>query len=70
MDTENRFIELETKLAFQEDTIQELNKIIYQQQLQLDKMAQSIDQLRSRIKSETSAVAINTDPADEVPPHY
>jgi len=70
MDTESRFIELETKLAFQEDTIQELNKIVYQQQMQLDDMAQSINQLRNRIMAEASAAPSNSDPADEVPPHY
>lgn len=70
MDTENRFIDLESKLAFQEDTLQELNKIVYQQQMQLDKMQQSINQLNHRLKAESDASPANSDPADEVPPHY
>jgi len=70
MDTENRFIDIETKLAFQEDTIQELNKIVYQQQLKKDKLQHSKQKIKDRDKTDDGVGSSNNDPADDIPPHY
>lgn len=66
---EERLVELETKLAFQEDTIQALNDAICQQQKQIDHLEATCKLLVDRIK----ALATATDaavPTDEKPPHY
>ncbi|MGD8483917.1 MAG: SlyX family protein [Thioalkalispiraceae bacterium] len=66
---EQRLIEMETKLAFQETTIQELNNIVTKQQNQLDILQAAIQELYDRIKS-MSEEAVR-DAADEPPPpHY
>ncbi|MFV2058357.1 MAG: SlyX family protein [Thiohalomonadales bacterium] len=69
-EAENRFVEIETKLAFQEDTIQELNNIVYQQQQKLDQLEFFVQQLHSRVKADSGISSSNDDPASEVPPHY
>ena len=67
--TDNRITELETKIAYQEHTIQELNDVVYRQQLQIDKVEVMCRHLMDRIQSmaETSG---GVSDANERPPHY
>ena len=69
-DTENRLVDIETKIAFQEDTIQELNKIVYQQQQKIDQLECLFKQLKERVKTETDTARAASDPSDDIPPHY
>ena len=67
--TDNRITELETKIAYQEHTIQELNDVIYRQQLQIDKVEIMCQHLMDRIQA-LSESAGGDQPANERPPHY
>jgi len=66
---EDRIIELETRLAYQEDLLQELNDRIAEQQLMLDKQGMQIAQLRQQMLAVVpSGIA---DASQETPPpHY
>lgn len=44
-----RVIELETKLAFQDQTVEELHEVIYRQQGQLDELAGELTRLKNRL---------------------
>lgn len=64
-----RLIDIETKLAYQEDLIQELNKTVHLQQLKLDQLDEALRSLALRYNS----LAEKRDPdypVDEKPPHY
>lgn len=67
--SEARFIDLETRLAHQDQLLNELNDVVTSQQakiMQLDALCQSlIERLRSMADSVPSA-----DAGDERPPHY
>jgi SlyX protein len=67
--TEDRFIELETRLAYHEDAIQSLSDTVAQQQRRLDQLDALCRQLVERLKTATEMVQADT-AADEVPPHY
>lgn len=45
-----RLIELETRLAFQDQTIEELHEVIYRQQGQLDEVAREMARLKTRLE--------------------
>ena len=45
---EERLTELETKVMFQDQTIEELNQVIYDQQQQLDKLSNEINFLKKQ----------------------
>lgn len=64
---EKRLVDIETKLAFQEDTIKQLNDVVYEQQKQfdqLDKLCKHIiKQLREGDENELDVI-------DQKPPHY
>jgi SlyX protein len=67
---EDRIIELEIKTAYQEDLLQELNKIVSQQQQQIDRLEATCRLLNERIKSLSTEDRGGASAADEVPPHY
>jgi len=68
-DLDARIIELETKLSFQEDLIQELNSHVITQQSQIDKLETLCTLLKDQYKEIVSSLPDSAS-GDEVPPHY
>ncbi|NOX28023.1 MAG: SlyX family protein [Gammaproteobacteria bacterium] len=66
---ENRFVDIETRIAYQEDTIQQLNDVVTKQQKQIDQLEELSRLLTDRYQS-LQGVSNSTDAADEKPPHY
>jgi SlyX protein len=67
---DDRLIELEIKAAYQEDLLQELNKIVSGQQQQIQRLEATCQLLNDRIKSLSTEGAGGGESIDEVPPHY
>ncbi len=68
--SEERLVNIETKIAFQEDMIEELNKTIYQQQKKLERLEATCEALAGHISSLAESVNQNKPAANERPPHY
>lgn len=66
---EDRLINIETKISFQEDMIEELNKVIYQQQQKLDHLEAICASLARRIES-MDETGNEIKSVNERPPHY
>lgn len=66
---EERLENIETRIALQEDQIDELNKTVYQQQQKLDQLEAVCRTLASNIQSLAEAGSEGK-PANERPPHY
>ena len=66
---ENRVTELEIKIAYQEDLLHELNKIVVQQQQQITRLEATCKMLNDRIKS-LSSEGGGSENFEEIPPHY
>lgn len=47
---EERLIELETRLAFQDKTMEELNEVVTRQQQQLDQLEEQLSRLANRLR--------------------
>jgi SlyX protein len=69
LSTEDRLVEVEIRLARQEDMIDALNQTVYQQQKKIDEMEALCTALARHIKDMRQA-ATATGPFDEKPPHY
>jgi SlyX protein len=69
---EERLIELETRLAYQDHTIQQLNDVVSLQQKQIDQLNVTLKSLVERLREAAGDVSdFNAgDPASEKPPHY
>jgi SlyX protein len=64
-----RIEELETQLAFQEDTLQTLNEIVTRQQLQIDKLSHDVQVLSEQLLQLSDAMR-RPESEEAPPPHY
>lgn len=65
---ESRITELEIKISYAEDLIDELNRTIFRQQQQIDFLARELNALREQVQSAPPAQTPSL--LDEIPPHY
>ena len=67
MNPEDRFINLEIKVAQQEDLMDELNKTIYRQERRIDQLEAMVTKLADHVRTLRDA---GQGPLNERPPHY
>jgi SlyX protein len=64
----DQLIELETRLAFQDEAMDGLNQALLSQQRQIEQLAEQVQQLKDRLKAITPSPL--GDDGLELPPHY
>lgn len=69
MSPEQRIDELESRLAFQDDTLQTLNQIVFNQQQVIDRLELQLQALAKR-QAEMLGQLGGADGEDVPPPHY
>lgn len=67
--TEERLVDIETKLAHQEHLLLELNDVITKQQETIMRLESLCDSMVERLRS-LAEMAPGDSNVDEVPPHY
>ena len=67
--TEERFVDLETRLAHQEHLLLELNEVITKQQENIMRLEKLCDSIIERVRSLGEALPGDAN-VDEKPPHY
>lgn len=65
---ESRLTDLEIKISFTEDMVDELNRTVFRQQQQIDLLMLQIKALREQVRTAEPAEQRNL--RDEIPPHY
>lgn len=65
---ESRITELEIKLAYAEDMLEQLNLTVYRQQQRLDVLELALRETRKQLQASMPAEPLNL--RDEIPPHY
>lgn len=63
-----RQIQIETKLAFQEQTIETLNTVVTRLQATVDRLSREVDALKAQLR--TVAPSPIAGGGNEKPPHY
>ncbi|MFT7228715.1 MAG: SlyX protein [Methylophilaceae bacterium] len=66
---EEAIIELQTKLAFQEDLLENLNQVITDQQGQIAKLERTVESIIVQMHSMQSS-GLDNGQQQEIPPHY
>jgi len=67
---EERLMRLESQLAFQEDTIRQLNQVIYSQQQEIFQLQRQFKQKKEEEQNPIDARMIQDLLRHEKPPHY
>lgn len=67
--SEERFIDLETRLAYQDQPLNELNDVVTAQQAKIMQLEELCKALVQRVRSAGEGLP-DSDPGDERPPHY
>ena len=67
--TDERFVDIEIKLAHQEDTVEQLNQAVYQQGRRIDQLEAMVSQLAEHIRNNAQS-GPNLGAGGEKPPHY
>ncbi len=65
MDFEKRLNDLETKISFQDQTIEDLHDVLYKQQQKITQLEILVENFNNQIKSNENDIRPN-----EKPPHY
>jgi SlyX protein len=60
---------LEMRIAFQDDTIEQLNQVVTSQQQQIDKLHRQLELLIKRMK-EVTITPVASQSEETPPPHY
>lgn len=68
MITENRLVDIEIKIARQEDLVDALNHVVYEQQKKIDRLEAMISALARHVKESGNSDGL--DAGNEKPPHY
>lgn len=66
---EQRLIDLETRIAYQDQTLAELNDVLTDQQARLTRLENLAVTLGERIRS-LAETPVSTDGDEQKPPHY
>lgn len=70
-DIEQQLIDLQTRVAYQEDTLEQLNNVITQQDADITQLKQHVRILAQRLEdSLRNQGAAGEEIVDERPPHY
>jgi len=65
----DRLIELESRVAFQDSTIEELNDVIVKQQFPLDKLEKNLEIIKAQLKN-LAPSPLASEKEEMPPPHY
>ncbi len=68
--SEERLVEIETKIAFQEQGIKDVSDVICEQQQEIERLGTICETLVKRVKEFSELIPGIDAPADEMPPHY
>jgi len=63
---EKRVVELETRIAFQEDTLNKLDEVLVHQQRGIDRVTRRVEMLVEQVQQ----LIPGNEEDDEPPPHY
>jgi SlyX protein len=67
VNSEDRFVDIEIKLAHQEDLVESLNQMVYQQNRRIDQLEAMLGQLAQHLRDNGVS---GQNAANEKPPHY
>ena len=70
MMSEEKIVELEEKIAFLQNMIDELNMVVFRQGEKLEKLNLKVKDTNEKLLNQSEASTLESKDLDERPPHY
>ncbi|WP_299180674.1 SlyX family protein [uncultured Neptuniibacter sp.] len=70
MNDQERIIELESRVAFQEDTLEKLNVAVSSQEIEIEQLKRMIKLMNQQLKNLTLELPSSAPGDEPPPPHY
>ncbi|WP_415897678.1 SlyX family protein [Neptuniibacter sp. QD72_48] len=70
MNDQERITELETRVAFQEDTLDKLNNMVASQEIELERLKRMLKIMNQQLKNLTVDGVAGSGDNEPPPPHY
>jgi SlyX protein len=67
-DVQQRLVDLETRVAFQEHALQEMSDVVARQQTEIDRLTRLLKEIQDRLRGISAPVAERSE--ETPPPHY
>lgn len=68
--SEDRIVELESRLAWQDDLLEQLNQTVARQEKRISELERYLELVSERYRTLSETVEALTPPEDSAPPHY
>ena len=68
--SEQKIVELEEKIAFLQNMIDELNMVVFRQGEKLEKLNLKLKDTNEKLLNQSESITTNRFDSDEKPPHY
>ena len=68
--SEEKIVELEEKIAFLQNMIDELNMVVFRQGNKLEKLNLELKDIKEKLLNQSESASNNTKDLDDRPPHY
>jgi uncharacterized coiled-coil protein SlyX len=68
--SEQKIVELEEKIAFLQNMIDELNMVVFRQGEKMDKLHLKLKDTNEKLLNQSEPITTNRVDSDEKPPHY
>lgn len=67
---DQRLTELEIKVSYADDMLDQLNALVYRQQLAIDRLQNHVAQLHQQLRDNPTGGGPSRNLRDDLPPHY
>ena len=68
--SEQKIVELEEKIAFLQNMIDELNMVVFRQGEKLDKLNLKLKDTHDKLLDQSESISVQNEASDDKPPHY
>lgn len=68
--SEQKIVELEEKIAFLQNMIDELNMVVFRQGEKLEKLNLKLKDTHDKLMDQSESISVQNKDSDDKPPHY
>ncbi|WP_435187753.1 SlyX family protein [Pseudothioglobus sp. nBUS_23] len=68
--SDEKIVELEEKIAFLQNMIDELNMVVFRQGEKLEKLNLKLKDTHNKLLDQSESISVQNEASDDKPPHY